>query len=448
MTEKSTQKGRRRVDIAKARRTALFLAASTLLILAGGLLTLFWSEQQRQHARAEDPTSVVGPPTLPAATVEQILEGSPMAGTGAVIEDAARQNNIDDAFALGVWWAETNFGAAGVGLGYHNPGGVRGSSAYAVGGGGYTVYPTYADAVYDWFSIVKSRYVNRGLTTVYGISGPYVGTSSSGSWANKVYNLMSQYRGMVPPTPTPTPSPTPSPTPTPTPHDREQEQRFVTTVLTPKPVATPAAQQTGGTSAAQTFTMRGSQGLFAGGGLFLALLLFGWGCLIRLQSRRDELASEPVTGTLALELLPRYTNELSLMPTAKMAMQRPESVTAALDDGLLTSYGTETQLRRVWLHQTQAQTEQLTAEVREAQTESLGDDNRTFNTFPIDDDTTIRQEPTTEGFAWSRPGLSLPGRVREPVRVGNRRRGQNGDGERRAGGLLGRYGDNTLKKGG
>src|SRR5258708_19326536 len=39
----------------------------------------------------------------------------------------SRQYQIDDAFALSVWWTETNDGAAGVGLADRNPGSVRGS---------------------------------------------------------------------------------------------------------------------------------------------------------------------------------------------------------------------------------------------------------------------------------------------------------------------------------
>src|SRR5262245_46559201 len=120
------------------RRSTLFLLLSTSIILLGTVITLLWQQQHRQQTHA-DSANVVGPPTLPAQTVNSILAGTPMAGTGQVIEEASRNTNIDDAFALGVWWAETNDGAAGVGLSYRNPGGVRSSAGYAVGGGGYTI---------------------------------------------------------------------------------------------------------------------------------------------------------------------------------------------------------------------------------------------------------------------------------------------------------------------
>ena len=125
-----------------------------------------------------------------------------MTGTGQVVVQASRQSNIDDAFALAVWWTETNDGAAGVGLVDHNPGGVRGSVGYPSAFDGYTIYPSYSAAIVYWFNMIRNTYVNnRGLSTVYAISYPYVGTSSSPLWAGKVVALMLKYRGEAPPVP-------------------------------------------------------------------------------------------------------------------------------------------------------------------------------------------------------------------------------------------------------
>ena len=147
--------------------------------------------------------SVVGKPSLPAATVDTILKdlGSPMSGAGQVVAQASQQTNIDDAFALAVWWTETNDGAAGVGLADRNPGSVRGSVGYPSAYDGYTIYPSYSAAIVYWFNMLKNMYVNRGLSTVYLISHPYVGTSSSPLWAGKVVALMLKYRGEAPPAP-------------------------------------------------------------------------------------------------------------------------------------------------------------------------------------------------------------------------------------------------------
>lgn len=182
-----------------SKRSALFLALSTLVVLLSAVIALSWEVEHRQGSRA-DGASIVGPPSLPAATVDKIFArvGSPMHGTGKVVEQVSRKYNIDDAFAMAVWWAETNDGAAGVGLSNRNPGGVRGSPAYASSYDGYTIYPSYADAITDWFAILKSRYISRGLTSVYSLSYPYVGTSGAANWAAKVVNLMLSYRGEAP----------------------------------------------------------------------------------------------------------------------------------------------------------------------------------------------------------------------------------------------------------
>ncbi|MBA2287366.1 MAG: glucosaminidase domain-containing protein [Ktedonobacteraceae bacterium] len=181
------------------RMVVQFSLLSLLIILAGGLALLWEMQQGGQSSRASG-ASVVGAPTLPAATVDKIFArmGSPMAGTGRVVEQASSRTNIDDAFALAVWWTETNDGQAGVGISDRNPGGVRSSAGYPTDHGAYTIYPSYATAINDWFNIVKSRYINRGLTSVYTIAHPYVGTSTSGLWAGKVVNLMNQYHGQAP----------------------------------------------------------------------------------------------------------------------------------------------------------------------------------------------------------------------------------------------------------
>lgn len=171
---------------------------TVVIVLIGGVLGLLLQVHASSQASG---ASVVGPPSLPAATVNAIFArlGSPMVGTGNVVVQAATKTHIDNAFALAVWWTETNTGAAGVGLVYHNPGGVRGSPGFPVGKGGYTVYSSFSAGVVDWFAILRQRYVNRGLTTVYAISHPYVGTSSSPLWAAKVTNLMLRYRSEAPP---------------------------------------------------------------------------------------------------------------------------------------------------------------------------------------------------------------------------------------------------------
>jgi hypothetical protein len=190
---------------------------SMIILLVGGGAALLWEAQQTGGARvavhAAGDVSVAGSPTLSAATVDAIFAriGSPMVGTGKVVEQASRQTSIDDAFALAVWWTETNDGAAGVGLSDRNPGSVRGSVGYPSAFDGYTIYPSYSAAIVYWFNMLRNNYVNRGMSTVYAIARPYVGTTSYPLWAGKVIALMYKYRGIAPPPPVvSTPKPKPS----------------------------------------------------------------------------------------------------------------------------------------------------------------------------------------------------------------------------------------------
>jgi len=191
---------------AMQKRSFRVLMLSLTILLIGGSIGAFglW-HQGPIHGHASS-DSVVSSPSLPAATVDAIFRrvGSPMLGTGQAVEAAARAANIDDAFALAVWWTETNDGEAGVGRADRNPGSVRGSIGYPSAYDGYTIYPSYRAAVNYWFPLLKRNYINRGLTTVSAIAHPYVGTSTSYLWAGKVIALMNRYRGEAPlPTATP-----------------------------------------------------------------------------------------------------------------------------------------------------------------------------------------------------------------------------------------------------
>jgi hypothetical protein len=221
----------------------VFVLSLVIALVGGGIALFYQWHQGTTPGQAASSGSVVGPPSLPASYVDSIFRqlGSPMVGTGKAVEAASRAQNIDDAFALAVWWTETNDGAAGVGLHDLNPGSVRGSVGYPSAYDGYTIYPSYSAAVTYWFSMMKQRYIDRGLTTVYAISHPYVGTSTSNLWAGKVVTLMNRYRAEAPrPTATPKPSPTIPPNVVLRAKQIYQQDKGV---VYPHPAATPQAQQ-------------------------------------------------------------------------------------------------------------------------------------------------------------------------------------------------------------
>src|SRR2546423_5551694 len=160
---------------------------STVIIWIGGGVALLWTNQQLHHngqsagaAWDTGDVSVTGPPTLSAATIDSIFArlGSPMVGTGKAVEQASRQTNVDDAFALGVWWTETNDGAAGVGLAFRKPGSVRGRGCYPSGSMGYTIFSSYTPPIIYWFLLLRNNYINPRFSTVYTIVPPHVSTTT------------------------------------------------------------------------------------------------------------------------------------------------------------------------------------------------------------------------------------------------------------------------------
>ncbi len=183
---------------AQRRLRSRLLRVALLALLALPIIAAYTTGfSHLAHAAPQaDDLSVVGPPSLDKTLVDAIFHRlhSPMEGNGAVIYSLSAQNHVDDAFALAVWWTETNDGEAGTGRApAYNPGGVKNAN-YPHGSDGYSLYSDYAQAASDWFTIINQRYVAKGLTTVYQISHPYVGTSTSSLWAAKVVNLMAGYQ--------------------------------------------------------------------------------------------------------------------------------------------------------------------------------------------------------------------------------------------------------------
>ena len=277
------------------KRPVRMLMLSLAILLIGGGLALFAQLRQEPTPSQASSDSVVGPPSLPASLVDTIFRrlGSPMVGTGQAVEAASRATNIDDAFALAVWWTETNDGATGVGLADRNPGSVRGSTGYPSAYDGYTIYPSYTAAVNYWFPMLKRSYINRGLTTVSAIAHPYVGTSTSYLWAEKVITLMNRYRSEAPaPTATPKPKPTMSAG-----LQRvrqtlaQQAQQQAASGTTPAPTVSPQMPQPQNSQSFVSVLAANAKLLLFLFSLFLALVigLWAWRVSMRRSGRRQPL---------------------------------------------------------------------------------------------------------------------------------------------------------------
>jgi hypothetical protein len=405
-----------------------------------------------------------------------------MAGTGKIIEQASRRTNIDDAFALGVWWTETNDGEAGVGLADRNPGSVRGSPGYPAAFDGYTIYPSYAAAITDWFNILHSRYVDEGLTSVYAICHPYVGTSSAPLWAAKVVNLMIRYQGEAPP-PAPTVAVTPTRPPQPARNPRPVWYGDATPVATsvqtaPQTTAVPITQSVHTTTApvpatapvhtttapvsvalkpqSQVEPLPISKTLPVGVALLSALLIGLWSLKVRKSGlpRTEQLAGATWQANEAAmpAYPPLYFNEFSPV----LEQQQPSPMLYELAEQRTAPISYEEIAERQTDEFAFPAVEQLSfpglspwipadAQVSEPAASGAGLLSRYRSAEPatqrIDwqpaysvpevpgNDSTAEHNPATEMLSWR--AMSLPGRHPEPVVV---RSDSN-----RGGGLLSRY---------
>lgn len=101
---------------------------------------------------------------LDASDIDAILRrsGSPLAGLGTTILQAAQSHGIDPAFALAIWRHDSSFGKAGAGAKNFNPGNLickagRGGSC----NGRWHHYNSWADAVIDWFAYADRVYKSK-----------------------------------------------------------------------------------------------------------------------------------------------------------------------------------------------------------------------------------------------------------------------------------------------
>lgn len=123
-------------------------------------------------------SSVLGRPSLSAAFINRVLAAyrSPAVGLGQTLYQQSLTFGIDDAYALAFFQHESSFGTAGVARVTHSLGNIRctaGWSCYA----GYRSYATWQAGARDWFQLISSVYVARGLITLERIVPVYAPSS-------------------------------------------------------------------------------------------------------------------------------------------------------------------------------------------------------------------------------------------------------------------------------
>jgi hypothetical protein len=132
--------------------------------------------------------SIVGGPSLAPAFVNQVLAQvhSPAQGTGQALYELSKQYQIDDAFALAFFKAESQYGTTGMARITKSLGNIR-CAGYASCINGYRAYASWAQGYQDWYQLIRNLYISRWhLTTVAQIVPVYAPASDGNDPASYI----------------------------------------------------------------------------------------------------------------------------------------------------------------------------------------------------------------------------------------------------------------------
>jgi hypothetical protein len=142
-------------------------------------------------------TAVVGGPSLSPDFINQTLASasSPAAGTGQALYDLSRQYHIDDAYALAVFQKESSFGKYGAGFENHALGNIV-CAGYPTCNGRFRSYARWSAGYDDFYQLITTEYVARGLSTVETITPVYAPSSENdtGLYIQQVRQSMLAFR--------------------------------------------------------------------------------------------------------------------------------------------------------------------------------------------------------------------------------------------------------------
>ncbi len=142
-------------------------------------------------------TSVLGDPSLSADFINQVLASadSPADGTGQALYNLSVQSGIDDAYALAVFGKESSFGKYGAAFENHALGNIV-CAGYPTCNGRFRWYPSWQAGYQDFYQLISTEYLARGLSTVEAITPVYAPSSENdtGLYVQQVRRSMLAFR--------------------------------------------------------------------------------------------------------------------------------------------------------------------------------------------------------------------------------------------------------------
>ena len=145
--------------------------------------------QQSSNQPPASGSSVVGSPSLTAQQIDTILSnaGSPAAGTGQDLYNLGAQYNIDPAFAMAVFFNESNFGKAGTAASTRSLGNLR-CIPDAACWNGYATFSSWQDGYNAFYKLIAGPiYVGSGLTTPETILPKYAPSGDNNDPSHYTY---------------------------------------------------------------------------------------------------------------------------------------------------------------------------------------------------------------------------------------------------------------------
>jgi len=106
-------------------------------------------------------------PSITAQQIDNILQkyNSPATGSGKDFVELGQQYGIDPAYALAFFIHESSAGTTGVAVQTKNIGNIV-CAGYATCIGRFRSYSTWREALEDWYKLLNTEYIPKGLDTV------------------------------------------------------------------------------------------------------------------------------------------------------------------------------------------------------------------------------------------------------------------------------------------
>ena len=132
-------------------------------------------------------SSVIGGPSLSASFVDRVLTtyGSPAVGLGRALVADSLRFHIDDVYALASFLHESTFGTTGVARFTRSLGNII-CSGYPTCYQRFRLYASWQVGAWDWFRLLATEYLPRGLTTVQTIVPVYAPASDGNNPASYI----------------------------------------------------------------------------------------------------------------------------------------------------------------------------------------------------------------------------------------------------------------------